>query len=97
MKCPICGGEMHKGGLVAGGINVAWLPEEQLEEESPLGVYVDCKSLKGERNHLLKQMKIPNAYFCEKCDKVTGLFDVAGRDDSLFKNIKTLFSRRSKS
>ena len=29
MICPICGGEMEEGGLIASGISVMWFPLKQ--------------------------------------------------------------------
>ena len=33
MICPICGGEMEEGGLIASGISVMWFPLEQFAKK----------------------------------------------------------------
>lgn len=32
MKCPVCGLEMQKGGLIAMGRGLVWVPEEKFEK-----------------------------------------------------------------
>lgn len=75
MNCPICGEKMLEGGLVAAAIAISWHSKEQFEKNY-LGIYTDGKSLAGKSNILLGQTTVPNAYFCEKCSKVVGVFDV---------------------
>ncbi len=38
MICPICGGEMEEGGLIASGLNVMWFPLEQFSKRAGAAV-----------------------------------------------------------
>ncbi|MDO4740187.1 MAG: PF20097 family protein [Eubacteriales bacterium] len=76
MLCPICGKEMEKGGLVAQGVVLMWHPEAQFAKKG-LGrmLYTEGKPI-GRSNVLLGQTRVPDAYYCADCNKVTGIFDV---------------------
>lgn len=76
MLCPICGKEMQEGGLIVNGVSAGWVPMEQFQKKGfERLVYTGYKSI-GSWNALLDQTKVPNAWFCEDCNKVTGVFDV---------------------
>lgn len=34
MKCPICGGEMERGGLIADGWYISYVPQEEFERNA---------------------------------------------------------------
>lgn len=77
MKCPICGIEMEKGGIIAdGAVIVAWHPEREFEKKGLKSIlYRDGKTI-GQTNALRRIVKIPNAWFCRGCNKVVAYFDV---------------------
>lgn len=76
MKCPVCESEMQEGGLSANGRFVIWHSKEIFDKKRFLGVLAEGKFLKSKFNFLTMQSKIPNAFYCEKCNKVVGIFDV---------------------
>lgn len=79
MQCILCGEEMEQGGIVADGIMVSWVPLREFQKKGLRKlVYVDAKSI-GHSNicdMAFGLTKIPNAYYCRKCNKVMGIFDV---------------------
>ncbi len=79
MKCPICGKEMLPGGLISSGVYVSWVPEDEFNKRGIecLGYY-GAKNL-GSTNWVLPQTRVPGAYYCEDCRKVTGVFDVTSQ------------------
>lgn len=81
MKCPICGAEMEAGGLIVDGVAPGWVPMEEFNRKGLKRlVYTGLRTI-GEANILLGQTKIPNAYFCKKCNKIVGIFDVTNDID----------------
>lgn len=78
MKCPVCGMEMQKGGLIAMGRGLVWVPEEKFEKGWRPAY--DTEVSLGKTSHLLGETRVPDAYYCESCRKVTGIFDVTDRD-----------------
>jgi hypothetical protein len=76
MKCPICGNEMLKGGLIANSISVGWVPIEQFDKKGLKRLVCTEFRTIGKPNVLLNQTTVPNAYFCKECNKVMGIFDV---------------------
>lgn len=77
MICPCCGKEMQKGGIVAdGAVVVSWHPQEQFEKTGLKSLWYSGGKSIGKSNLLLKNTKMPNAWYCESCDKVFGIFDV---------------------
>ena len=77
MNCPVCGKEMAAGGLWVSGTLVRWLPEKDFRESTLFKiVFPDAKVLKGKTNHLMKETKVPGAYYCENCGKIVGIFDL---------------------
>ncbi len=76
MKCPICEKEMLEGGLVFGGYSPTWVDKNQLNKAM---VMEAGHELVAESNYLTRQTKVKNAFYCEQCNKVTGIFDVRYR------------------
>jgi hypothetical protein len=89
MKCPVCGKEMLSGGLIADSLSVGWVPIEQFEKKGLKRLaYTGVRTI-GKANVLLKQTRVPNAYFCRECNKVMGIFDVTNHpDDALDSDLK---------
>lgn len=81
MKCPICGNEMEKGGLITDGVVPMWVPEEEFEKKGLKGFVVHNVKKIGKGSVLLGQTKIPNAWFCSNCNKIIGIFDVTGSSE----------------
>ena len=76
MNCPLCGGELQEGGLVIDGVAPGWIPMEQFQKKGLQRlVHTGLRTI-GTTNILLGQTKVPGAYFCPKCNKVVGIFDV---------------------
>ena len=81
MKCPLCGGELQEGGLVLDGVASGWVPMEQFEKRGAKRVvYTGLRTI-GQTNFLLRQTRVPGAYFCQTCNKVLGIFDVTNHLD----------------
>ena len=80
MKCPICGGEMERGGLIADRY-VSYVPQEEFERNAlqALGGYNGAKNL-GKRSLLRSRTLVPGAWYCDACKVVTGVFDVTSKD-----------------
>ena len=76
MKCPICDNEMQEGGLIIDGICPGWVPIEQFQKKGLKQlVHTEFRSI-GKTNTLSGRTKVPNAFFCKKCNKIIGVFDV---------------------
>ena len=79
MNCPLCGKEMEKGGIIANGIAM-WHPSREFDKKGLKKlVYRDGKPL-GSHSILLRECKIPNAWYCSRCNKVAGIFDIANTE-----------------
>ena len=72
MKCPICNNEMQEG-VIASMRPIKWIPLETYKKKFRL-------SDKGEKYisnyNPITYCVAPNAYYCEDCDKVIGIFDI---------------------
>ena len=76
MNCPICGRPMEAGGLVLNGVQNGWVPLEQFQRKGLQRlVYVGTRFI-GRENYLLRQTLVPNAWYCRRCGKIAGVFDV---------------------
>ena len=74
MNCPICGREMEEGGLIIDGVAPGWVPMEQFKKKGLRRmVHTGLRTI-GKSSILLSQTKVPNAFFCENCNKI--VFDV---------------------
>ena len=80
MKCPMCGGEMERGGLIADRY-VSYVTQEEFERNAlqALGGYNGAKNL-GKRSLLRSRTLVPGAWYCDACKVVTGVFDVTSED-----------------
>ena len=76
MKCPRCGRDMQVGGLIIDGVAPGWVPLKQFNKKG-LGrlLYTGLRTI-GASNILLRQTKVPHAFFCQSCNKVADIFDV---------------------
>lgn len=81
MKCPMCGGEMERGGLIADSLYISWVPQEEYERNAlqALGGYNGAKNL-GKHSFLRSRTLVPGAWYCDACKVVTGVFDVTSED-----------------
>jgi len=80
MNCPICGKEMEKGGLIGSGVSLMWFPQSQFGKKGLRRLlYTGGKPI-GRSNALLSQTRVSDAYYCDVCGKVTGIFDVVKRN-----------------
>lgn len=81
MKCPLCNCEMQEGGLIIDGVAPGWVPMEQFQKKGLKRlVYKKLRTI-GETNILLSQTRVPNAFYCENCGKIVGIFDVTNAVD----------------
>ena len=81
MKCPICNNEMQEGGLIIDGVAPGWVPLEQFQKKGLKRIVHTGLRTIGETSILLSQTKVPNAFFCESCNKIVGVFDVTNNID----------------
>lgn len=82
MNCPVCGREMEKGGIIAErAVVVAWYPEAEFEKKGLKTMFYRFGKLIGTHHMLRGQVRIPDAWYCRKCEKVTGVFDVTDKLD----------------
>lgn len=78
MLCPICSKEMEEGGLILTGLNSGWVPMDQFQKSGlRLKMNSNIKVI-GEPNPVGGTRKVPGAFFCKHCNKITGVFDVYG-------------------
>ncbi len=75
MNCPICGKKMEEGGIIANGIAM-WHPLREFEKKGLKKLYYKDGKALGSHSILLRECKIPNAWYCASCNKVAGIFDI---------------------
>ena len=77
MKCPFCGKDMQRGGIVAAAVPVYWIPQETFESSAVKRKFFTSgiKAI-GKSSVVFGETKIPDAYYCDICDKIIGAFDV---------------------
>ena len=76
MNCPFCGKNMEKGGIVTGGVTAMWHPLSEFEKKVwKRIIYADGKPI-GKPNFFSNQTRISNAWFCQTCNKIIGIFDI---------------------
>lgn len=81
MKCPLCDNEMQEGGLIIDGVASGWVPMEQFQKKGLRRmVYTGLRTI-GKTSILWNKTKVPNAFFCKKCNKIVGIFDVTNNID----------------
>lgn len=81
MKCPICNNEMQEGGLIIDGVAPGWVPMEQFEKKGLKRViYTGLRTI-GKTSILFSETRVPNAHFCQQCNKIVGIFDVTNHID----------------
>ena len=82
MNCPVCGRKMEKGGIIAdGAIVVAWHPESEFQKKGLKSFAFRHGKWLGEHFAVRTIVKIPDAWYCSSCDKVTGVFDVNHKEE----------------
>ena len=71
---------MEKGGIVAEkAITVMWHPESEFQKKGLRSISFTSGRLLGSHHPFRGVVKIPDAWYCGKCEKVTGIFDVTGK------------------
>lgn len=73
MKCPLCNELMSEGGIVTNGDSVSWFSKEEYDKKRRF-TFKAGKQI-GKTNYLLGLTRIDNAFYCETCNKVVGVFD----------------------
>lgn len=81
MNCPICDKEMQEGGLVIDGVLPHWISLDQFQAKGLKRLRCKNPRYIGKRNTLLRETRVSNAFFCENCDKIVGIFDVTNDED----------------
>ena len=81
MKCPYCNTEMEEGGLITEGVSVGWLPLEQFKKNGIKNLVLTGLRTIGKHNLILGQTKISNAFYCNSCNKIVGVFDITNHID----------------
>lgn len=76
MNCPICGGVMEEGGLIINSTAPGWVPMEQFKRRGLKRLLYTGLRTFGRSNYLLGQTRVENAFYCQSCKKIVGLFDV---------------------
>jgi len=79
MNCPVCGKEMIEGGIITSGIAM-WHPQGEFSKKGWNALYYKGGKMLGKHNILLRETKIPSAYYCSNCNTVAGVFAVAETD-----------------
>ena len=79
MDCPICGRPMEAGGLILDGVACGWVTLAQFRKNGLRRLAYSGLRTIGTSNLLLRQTRVPDAWFCSSCNKVTGIFDVTNR------------------
>lgn len=80
MNCPRCNIPMEPGGIITGGVTAMWHPQKEFGKKGLKKLYYTGGKAIGRTNLLLKETKIPDAWFCPRCNIVTGIFDVVDKD-----------------
>ena len=67
--------------MIIDGVACGWVPMEQFQKKGLKRiVYTGLRTI-GKPNVLLRQTKVSNAFFCVRCNKVVGMFDVTNNID----------------
>lgn len=81
MICPICGKKMTKGGIILSGKQMCgeftWYPQNEFNKKG-LKTWnrANGKNIDATEMNLLSEEKFNNAYFCESCNKIIGIFTI---------------------
>ena len=78
MKCPICSNNAKEGGLIADSTFINWAPLNEIQKgalRDMVRIFYPGVTISN-RNPFVRVSKVPNAYYCEHCNKVFGIFDV---------------------
>lgn len=66
---------MEKGGLASKSLYIVWYPDEIYNKNTLRRSFEPGKRL-GKTSVVWGETKVPGAYYCKNCNKVTGIFDV---------------------
>jgi len=72
---------MQEGGLIVDGLAVNWVNLKEFQKRGLKRlIYNEVRPI-GKTNFILSQTRVPGAFFCERCNKVIGFFDVINDPD----------------
>ncbi|MHC1723532.1 MAG: PF20097 family protein [Aminipila sp.] len=80
MICPICGKEMTKGGIILSGITLSgeftWYSQNEFDKKGLKAWDRSNRKNIDARRSLMGEEKFDDAYFCESCNKIVGIFTI---------------------
>ncbi|MHC1723554.1 MAG: PF20097 family protein [Aminipila sp.] len=81
MICPICGKEMTKGGIILTGKRLfgefTWYPQDEFDKKGLKALdRSNGKNIDSMEMSLMREEKFNNAYLCESCNKIVGIFTI---------------------
>lgn len=80
MICPICGKEMTKGGIILSGIKLAgeftWYSQKEFDKKGLKDWHRNNRKNIDAKRSLRGEEKFNDAYFCESCNKIVGIFTI---------------------
>lgn len=76
MKCIYCGSDMQLGGIVTQGVSAMWFPQESLKKSRLSKIIFEGGIAIGKEDYLWGQTILTDAYYCQKCKKIIGVFSI---------------------
>lgn len=76
MKCIYCGSDMQLGGIVTQGVSAMWFPQESLKKSHLSKIIFEGGIAIGKKDYLWGQTILTDAYYCQKCKKIIGVFSI---------------------
>ena len=74
MNCPECDNPMVAGGIIFDGNALYWVPTGDLKKKGL--IRREFHVLKTTSPDWLRRSRLEKAYFCSRCKKIVGIFDV---------------------
>ena len=67
--------------LIVDGVAPGWVPMDKFKKKGVQRVlYTGLRTI-GKTNYILGQTRVPGAFFCRRCNKIIGVFDVTNHID----------------
>lgn len=76
MKCIYCGSDMQLGGIVTQGVSAMWFPQESLKKSRLSKIIFEGGIAIEKKDYLWGQTMLTDAYYCQKCKKIIGVFSI---------------------